>query len=301
MKIAVLSDTRLPTNPAYTGHGLGQIVHAVASGLSRKGHTVTLFAGHDSAFDGGELITATDERGFLQHDLTRYDAVMDNTHGKVTRAIKGLPALQVSHDREARPSACAVYPSEFHRSLVGGGVGEVVYNGVALPEIDEDWKPRNHVVYMSTFYPAKGANAAWQASQMAGIPCKFAGTTPPAPPPGSDYVGPLSGVDKVRFFAEAKTLIFPSAIEAGPVTVLEAQAAGCPVIVSPFGGASENMADGMTGYIAGDVDAIVDALAVIDQIDRVECRAWIARNRSQQRMIDAYEGLLQRVANGERW
>jgi len=303
MKIAILSDTRLPTSPHFAGHGLGQIVSAVAEGLSVRGHNVTLFAGKGSIFDGGELHTASDERDFLRHDLSAYDCVMDNTHGKVTRGVRGLPVIQVSHDRESRPNVQAVFPSEAHALWHGftRNNARIVYNGVDFKRHTGKFKRGEYVAYLSTFYPAKGANCAFQASRLAGVKLVMAGPTPPAPPPGADYIGPLAGEDKWRFLAGARALIFPSAIEAGPVTVLEAQAVGTPVIVSAFGGSKENMSDGLTGYTAKDTDEFAARLADIGAIRSSDCMEWIESNRSTGQMVNAYEDLLTRVAGGERW
>ena len=177
----------------------------------------------------------TDERSFARHDLTGFEVVMDNTHGKITRHIKGLPVIQVSHDREARPSAQAVFPTQAHALYHGFNRtnARIVYNGVDVQDVQAD--SNGYFAYLSTFHTAKGARGAMQAAELAGVKLVMAGGSPPAPPPGSNYIGPLAGEDKLKFLAGATALLFPSAIEAGPVTVLEAESVGCPVIVSRFG------------------------------------------------------------------
>lgn len=302
MKIAILSDARLPTATDYAGHGLGQVAITVANGLADCGQEVTLFAGVGSSFSKGKLITAADERDFLKHDLTAYSAVMDNTHGKVTRVIKGLPVIQVSHDRESSPNMQAVFPTITHARWHGFTKEQcrIVYNGVNVQE--QTKKPRGeYFAYVSTFYPAKGAYSAMQAAQLAGVRLVMAGNTPPAPPPGADYIGPLAGDDKFSFLAGAKALLFPSAIEAAPLTVLEAQSVGCPVIVSCYGGAHENMQHELTGYAVGDTEEMAARIADIAKIERDACIEWVKENRSSQAMIAVYDDLLQRVAGGERW
>lgn len=300
MKIAILSDARLPTSPDTAGHGLGQIAHAVATGLRAKGHDVTLFAGQGSTFDGA-LVIEKDERDFLKHNLMVFQAIMDNSHQKITRTIKGLPALQVSHDREFKPTANAVFPSQAHALWHGftRANARIVYNGVDVQDVEPN--ESGYYAYLSTFFPAKGANGALQAANLAGVKLIMAGNTPPAPPPGSNYIGPLSGADKFKFLAGAKALLFPSSIEAAPVTVLEAQAVGCPVIVSRFGGASENMQDGLTGFVVSDTDGMAAKIPQTETIDRKACQQWIRDNRSKQQMIDGYETLLQEIAAGGRW
>lgn len=301
MKIAVLSDTRLPTSPDYSGHGLGQMVSAVAAGLIAKGHDVTLFAGPESTLAGGTLKIETDERNFMRHDLTTFAVIMDNTHGKVTRSIKGLPVIQVSHDREMRPTINAVFPTKAHALYHGFNHtnSRVVYNGVEVQDVEPN--TTGYFAYLSTFHTAKGPRGAVQAAHLAGVKLVMAGPTPVAPPPGCNYIGPLSGADKFKFLAGASALLFPSAIEAGPVTVLEAQSVGCPVIVSRFGGASENMCDGLTGFAISDTEGMAEKISQAGTIQRDACKQWIRENRSRQQMVDAYEALLVQVAAGEQW
>lgn len=45
-----------------------------------------------------------------------------------------------------------------------------------------------------------------------------------------EYLGPLYGADKERFFERVDVLLFPSRTEAEPLTVFEAMAAGVPII-----------------------------------------------------------------------
>lgn len=304
MKLAILSDTRLPTAPDYPGHGLGQIAHAVASGLIERGHDVTLFAAPASELEGGRVITATDERDFLRHDLTAFDAVMDNTHQHITGAIKNLPAIQVSHDREGAPTANAVFPSKAHRNYYGFKEAEsrIVPNGVKLPEISTFGKRRGgYVAWLGHFNPQKQPLAAIDAARLAGVKLLMVGTTPPAPPPTGNYLGPLWGDDKFEFLYHADALIFPSSIECAPVTVLEAQSVGTPVIVSCFGGSHENMNPNATGYVCQDTLEMAEAIGSIGKIERDDCREWVAQNRNEAAMVDGYEALLTQVANGERW
>lgn len=304
MKIAVLSDTRLPTSPDFAGHGLGQIVHAVATGLAERGHEVTLFAAPGSEFSAGKLITETDERHFLRHDLAAYDAVMDNGHSHPTGQIKGLPAIQVSHDREAKPTANAVFPSAAHLDFMGfnSDNGLIVHNGVKLPDLSKFGKRRGeYVAYLSTFYPQKQPLAALDAARLAGLKLVMAGPTPPAPPPGCAYIGPLSGDDKLEFLYHADVLIFPSSIECAPVTVLEAQSVGTPVVVSAYGGSHENMNPNVTGYVCQDTLDMASALCDALNLDRDACRQWIADNRSEAEMVNGYEKLLKAVSCGARW
>lgn len=307
MKLAILSDTRLPTAKNFPGHGLGQIMLAIAEGLRARGHDVTLFGGEGSQFDG-TLYTRDDEKKFLHIDFSGFDAVLDGGHfHELSKLHPDAPIINLSHDREANPGVNAVFPSVAHRHYHGytEQTGKVVFNGVNPPEGYVADKPLEngdaYFAYLSTFYPPKGATMALDAARLAGVKLVMAGPTPPAPPPGSNYIGPLWGEDKLNFLAGAKALLFPSAVEAGPVTVLEAQSVGCPVIVSWYGGAKENMEDKLTGYTCRDTVGMAEAIKAIDKISRQICVEFVGTQRSAWVMVDNYEVLLSMVAKGERW
>lgn len=301
MKVCVLSDARLPTNPAFPGHGLGAIVHAVATGLAAKGHDVTLFGAAGSVFECGKLITATNEVDFLEHDLSQYECVMDNTHSKITSGKRAIKAIRVSHDREHDPGTNAVFPTIAHRDWFGSN-GRIIYNGVKLPDMNR-YNPHRvsglYIAWLGAFHPQKQPIAALEAARLAGVKLLMAGTTPPAPPPGARYIGPLWGQEKLDFLYYADALIYPGTVEAGTVTVLEAQSVGTPVIVSEMGGAHENMLPDKTGLTGRDIEDFARAIQSIGKIDHAACRQWIADCRNEQAMIDQYEALLVRVAGGE--
>lgn len=306
MKIACLSDTRLPTHPAFPGHGLGQMVHLVASGLAARGHEITLCAAPGSSFDAGELVTAGDEREF---DPQGFDVVLDSTHGKIMQQRlhdNGQAVVSWSHDREAPAGRCAVYPSAAHKSwhqhsLGAAASGRVIYNGVAIPDDPVGAGDGDYYAYLSMFHAPKGPLMAFEAARLAGVKIVFAGPTPPAPPPGAKYIGPVIDEDKRAFLGKAKALLFPASTEAGPVTILEAQAMGCPVLVSAFGAAKENMAAGLTGYACDDTLDMADHIDEVSKMDRAAIRAWVLANRGSERMVDQFERSLYDAAAGEVW
>lgn len=302
MNIAVLSDTRLPTSADYPGHGLGRIMLAIADGLQARGHNVVLFAGRGSKFDG-KLITKADESEFLTARFEGYDAVLDGGHfHELGKMYPDYPIINLSHDREAKPGKNAVFPSKAHRAWYGYTEtnGRVVYNGVPT-QTAINTSTDSYFAFLGTFHAPKAPIMALEAARLAGVRLVMAGTTPPAPPPGAQYIGPVWGNDKLDFLARARALVYPSATECAPVTVLEAQSVGTPVIVNTLGGSKENMLPDVTGYVCRDTLEMVDAIGRIDAIARDDCRDFISKFRSIDQMIDGHEALLKQVANGERW
>ncbi len=75
----------------------------------------------------------------------------------------------------------------------------------------------------------------------------FAGTA-------THFVGYLTGRDLAAAFASADAFIFPSRTETLGLVLLEAMAAGCPVIAANAGGIPDIVTDGVNGYLFDPAD-----------------------------------------------
>jgi len=80
---------------------------------------------------------------------------------------------------------------------------------------------------------------------------------------GAVFTGYVHGEDLAALYASCSALVFPSATDTFGNVVLEAQAAGIPVIVTDQGGPAENMRQGETGLMvpAHVIEPLVEAMA----------------------------------------
>src|SRR6185437_4644520 len=72
--------------------------------------------------------------------------------------------------------------------------------------------------------------------------------------PEACYTGYLSGTELARAYASSDIFVFPSTTDTFGNVIIEAQAAGLPVIVSDAGGPRELVADGVNGLITKALD-----------------------------------------------
>ena len=92
------------------------------------------------------------------------------------------------------------------------------------------------------------------------------------------FLGYLDHNQLSAYYASADVFVFPSTTDTFGNVVLEAQAAGLPVIVSDQGGPKENVEHGKTGLIVPGRDALALKQAIRSLADDAELRKRMAAN-----------------------
>ena len=110
------------------------------------------------------------------------------------------------------------------------------------------------------------------------------------------YLGPVFGEAKWQALADADVFAFPSFHEAFPLSVLEALAAGLPVVATEVGGVPDALTHGEGGFIVPprDAAAMQSALSALltDAPLRARMGAWNRRRYEQDYTVTAF---------GQRW
>ncbi|MEL7420655.1 MAG: glycosyltransferase, partial [Cyanobacteria bacterium J06555_3] len=106
----------------------------------------------------------------------------------------------------------------------------------------------------------------------------FAGTK-------TNFVGYLQGLELAAAFASADAFVFPSRTETLGLVLLEAMAAGCPVVAARSGGIPDIVTDGVNGYLfePDDPDGAITATKSLLEATRIREELRLnARHEAEQ-------------------
>jgi len=231
--------------------------------------------------------------------------VVATLHGDLTEA-EGEFLAAVDH----RVHLVAISRSQ--QSLVAGvDWRRVVYNAVDPTEytpITKFGEKHNYVLQLARISPTKGQHIAIEVARRIGVPLVLAGKVDPD---SCDYfekeVKPhlgkgvtwhenVEGEAKQHLLARARAMLFPIQWEEPfGIAMVEAMVSGTPVIAMARGAANEIVEPGVTGWLARDVDGLVDAYAHIGEIDLERCVNRVRERFGPGQMADGYQSVYERA------
>ena len=179
----------------------------------------------------------------------------------------------------------------------------VVHNAVELPPLGPMRKRERHLIQVARITPDKGQHLSIEVARRTGRKLILAGKVERTaagqryfeeaiePHLGRqvEYYPNLAGLEKQRLVAKAAAAIFPLQwSEPFGLAMVEAMVLGTPVLAFASGSAPELITPGVTGFLSNDVDQMVAAVQLLDEIDPERCAA-VARERfSPTRMARGY-------------
>jgi len=106
----------------------------------------------------------------------------------------------------------------------------------------------------------------------------------------------VKGKEKAQLLAKARALIFPIQWEEPfGMAMVEAMVSGTPVIAFRHGAAAELVEPGVTGFLADDVEGMLDAFERLDEIDLKRCAEVAAERFGPARMAEGYMNVYERA------
>jgi len=230
----------------------------------------------------------------LRRAMRGYDLVYCNTpRTALAAATTGRPFLWHKHSpgttwaqRIAARRARRVI-SVARRGAPGGGNVRVVHNGV--PEMDaapaRDLPPGPRILVLGRLHPEKGHDVA-----VAALARMRTRATLLVAGPGEWYLPPSKDVVLLGYRQDVPALLMAADVllqasrceEGAPLSVLEAQMGGVPIVATRVGGIPEIVEEGVTAFLVPkeDPDAMARALDRALAVDRAR---WKERGRAHAR------------------
>ncbi|HEX3811257.1 MAG TPA: glycosyltransferase family 4 protein [Mycobacteriales bacterium] len=333
MRIGVIASIAHRVPPTNYGPW-EQIASTLTEGFVAAGHDVTLFATADSVTSAAlhgtvpvgyeedvEVdakvcealhISAAFERAtefdllanhfdFLPLSYSRLVStpVVTTIHGFSSPRI--LPVYR-AYDDIAR--YVAISDADRHPDL---HYSATIHHGIDTEQFTFRPEAGKYLLFLGRIHPDKGTHLAIEVARQAGMPLIIAGiiqddeyfrteVKPHVDDVQVSFVGPVGPVERDDLLGGARALLhLISFAEPFGLSVVEALAAGTPVIATPLGSMPELIRHGHTGFLVSDVAAAVSAVARLDGLDRAGCREEAVTRFSAERMVEDYLSLFRRI------
>ena len=300
MRIGVLSDTRQPTVP-HGGHGLGRAVWDIATYLKAAGHTVTLYAGPGSAWDG-DIVTHSNETQRV-HQLTAdaSEVWVDCSHyHDLSQAHPDWRVVNYLLDGECRynpPNNCGAHP----HGLKQYGGGRIIPLGIDVDTIPLATGKRTYLTFCAKLARQKGVDLALKVEQAVSIPLYYVGSLFDVEPP-ANYRGVIDNDPELyAWLGGASALLSPYRINSAGRVNLEAAACGTPVLCIGGVATEEHVKHCVSGYVCADVEEMIDAVQDVSLLDPTAMREWVKETHDIAVMGRGLEAACQALMDGEAW
>jgi glycosyltransferase involved in cell wall biosynthesis len=325
-RVAILSPIAWRTPPRQYG-AWETVASNVTEGLVARGWDVTLFASRDSVtrarlhavVDKGYEEDATVDPKVVEYlhisEAFEHAGKFDLIHSHYdfmaltyTRLIR-TPVLTTIHGFSS-PKIMPIYRkygdgyfvsvSDSDRAT-GLNYLATVYNGIDLSLYPLQDSGGQDLIFLGRIHPDKGVHLAIEVARLSGMRLIIAGIVQDETyfreqiQPHLDdekilYIGPVDVKGKNELFARARALLHLNTIpERFGLVLIEANAAGVPVIAMDLGSCREVIKDGETGFLVANVAEAVRVLERILEIDRRVCRDRVQQHFSIDTMVEGYE------------
>jgi glycosyltransferase involved in cell wall biosynthesis len=223
---------------------------------------------------------------------------------RVVATLHGAPGAVRRHYGGYGPLASFVFVSGAQAAGVPGLAGTVIRNAVDTGAVPFSGVPASppYLVFVGRVSREKGVAEAIGIARAAGLPLRIAGVVLPADreyfasavapllrPGQAEFLGPVRDAAKYELLGGATALVLlPGYEDPCPVVVIEALAAGTPVLALARGGLPELVDDGLTGLVAGSLPELAGRLPELALLSRLRCRQTAVARFSSGRLARDY-------------
>lgn len=159
-----------------------------------------------------------------------------------------------------------------------------------------NWNP--YVLYVGRLIQRKGIEIACRAAHAAGVPLKVIGHGDASlVTHGAEYLGAIPADDRNGYMASAQAVLTPTIyVEPFNQVAIEAQLCGTPVIATDFGGFTETIEHGKTGFRCSYLREFVEAIKKAPELSRADIRNRAVRKYSLHEVKYAYQRYFDRLS-----
>ena len=332
MKVAVLAPISWRVPPRHYGPW-EQFVSLLTEGLVARGVEVTLFATADSmttAHLAAVVPTGYSEDSSLDakvweslHIASLFEraAEFDLIHNSfdflpltftrlvdtpIVTTIHGFASdssLPVYVEYSDRCWYVAISEADRHPAL---RYAATIHHGIDMRAF-EVGPGGGDLTFFGRIHPDKGTATAIDVAGRAGSSLVIAGIVHDQPyfeqsvAPHIDgekvrFVGSVGPARRQQILGEARALLHLIDFEEPfGLSVVEAMACGTPVVAFPRGSMPEIVQPGVNGYLVEDVEEAVEAIGMLDLLDRGQVRGSVVDKFDVARMVDDYLRLYRRI------
>lgn len=162
---------------------------------------------------------------------------------------------------------------------------QVIYNAISADEFDFKIVKDDYILFFGRVIETKGIHIAIKATEIAGKRLVVAG-------PGNlkclgidkipshvEFVGVADVETRKKLMSNARAIIGPTLyVEPFGNMIAEGFMSGTPAITTDWGGFTETVINGVTGFRCRNIEQFVSAIDRIDTIDPYDCRNWAITN-----------------------
>lgn len=161
------------------------------------------------------------------------------------------------------------------------------------------WNERmDFLLYVGRLTPRKGIEIACRAAEAAAIPLKVIGHGDTSlVTHGAEYLGALSTLKRNDWLSRARAVLCPTTyVEPFNQVAVEAQLCGTPVISTSWGGFTETVEHGRTGFRCSSLEEFVRAIDDVKKLDPAYIRGRACDRYSMRVLKYHYERYFRRIA-----